>query len=542
MSTTLPPKGDASVAGASQPDRITDHDLLGGGDSDGKPEVEHHSGDVTSAAELTPEELELEKKLKKKIDTLIMPLVVLVYLMNYIDRNNYAAARLQGLETDLNLSDSQYQLGLSILFVGYILAQVPSNMLLNYMGRPSLYLGLFTMLWGSVSALTSLVKSFGQIVACRFILGMVEAPFFPGVLFYLSKWYTKSELNLRMSIFYSGSLISGAFGNLIAGGILSGLGNSHGLSPWQWLYIIEGVITVAVGFLLILVLPDFPDTWKGLSPELKQIANRRLAIEAAQADVDEAGGMSQLKGFKLAMMDPCTYVLALSYMCATGTAGFQNFFPTLTSTFVAGDDRVKALLLCAPPYLFITVGSLVHSVFSDRVGNRFWFYMYPIPLRNIPRVTIVGFLIFMFVDDSNFGAKYFSLFLMVVVFNMNGTTYAWIANAIPRPPAKRAAAFAFINSIGNSASIWTPFTYRQKDFPSYKLAMGINIGLQAVAAVCGVLMWYILTSRNKQLERMENEDSELSGKDLAVLQKTADLAGVDIATARRQQKGYRYMI
>lgn len=127
------------------------------------------------------------------------------------------------------------------------------------------------------------------------------------------------------------------------------------------------------------MLPDFPDTWKGLSPELKQIANRRLAIEAAQADVDEAGGMSQLKGFKLAMMDPCTYVLALSYMCATGTAGFQNFFPTLTSTFVAGDDRVKALLLCAPPYLLITVGSLVHSVFSDRVGNRFWFYMYPIP-------------------------------------------------------------------------------------------------------------------------------------------------------------------
>lgn len=89
MSTTLPPKGDASVAGASQPDRITDHDLLGGGDSDGKPEVEHHSGDVTSAAELTPEELELEKKLKKKIDTLIMPLVVLVYLMNYIDRYVY---------------------------------------------------------------------------------------------------------------------------------------------------------------------------------------------------------------------------------------------------------------------------------------------------------------------------------------------------------------------------------------------------------------------------------------------------------------------
>lgn len=126
--------------------------------------------------------------------------------------------------------------------------------------------------WGTVSALTSLVTNYSQIVACRFVLGLVcngqfRTPTFAdtprlkrlfslvsdheslflgaggltilGVLFYLSKWYTKKELNLRMSIFYSGSLISGAFGNLIAAGILNGLGNSRGLSPWQWLYIIE---------------------------------------------------------------------------------------------------------------------------------------------------------------------------------------------------------------------------------------------------------------------------------------------------------------
>lgn len=104
-----------------------------------------------------------------------------------------------------------------------------------------------------------------------------------------------------MSIFYSGSLISGAFGNLIAAGILSGLGHARGLSPWQWLYIIEGSITVCVGILVCIVLPDFPDTWRALSPELKHVANRRLAIEAAEADVDEAGGMSQVKGFKVSV-------------------------------------------------------------------------------------------------------------------------------------------------------------------------------------------------------------------------------------------------
>lgn len=173
--------------------------------------------------------------------------------------------------------------------------QVPSNLILNYMGRPSLYLGFFTSAWGLVSLLTSQVKSFGGIVACRFILGLVEAPFFAGVLFYLSKWYTKKELALRMSIFYAGSLLSGAFGSLIAAGILKGLDGKNGLAAWQWLYIIEGAITIAVGIAVMLFLPDFPSTWKRLSEEERHVANRRLAIEAADADVDEAGKMSQIR-------------------------------------------------------------------------------------------------------------------------------------------------------------------------------------------------------------------------------------------------------
>lgn len=96
-----------------------------------------------------------------------------VLQLTVTNRNNYPAARLQGLQEDLGLTDSQYQVGLSILFVGYILAQVPSNMLLNYIGRPSLYLGGFTVAWGLVSALTCLAKGYGSIVACRFFLGFV---------------------------------------------------------------------------------------------------------------------------------------------------------------------------------------------------------------------------------------------------------------------------------------------------------------------------------------------------------------------------------
>lgn len=120
-----------------------------------------------------------------------------------------------------------------------------------------------------------------------------EAPFFAGVLFYLSKWYTRKELALRMSIFYSGSLVSGAFGNLIAAGILSRLDGTRGLAAWRWLYIIEGAITCLIGLIITVILPDFPDTWRLLSPEMKMVATKRLAIEVSEADIDEEGGMNQ---------------------------------------------------------------------------------------------------------------------------------------------------------------------------------------------------------------------------------------------------------
>lgn len=353
------------------------------------------------------------------------------------------------------------------------------------------------------------------------------------MLFYLSKWYTKTELSLRMAIFYSGSLISGAFGNLIAAGILSGLSGARGMAAWQWLYVIEGSITVAIGLIICVVLPDFPDTWKALSPEMKHVANRRLAIDAAEADVDvEGGAMTQLTGIKLAFQDPKTYMLALMYMGITGAAGFQNFFPTLTATL--GYNHIISLLLVAPPYIFMVFYSFGHSFISDKMGNRFWFIVYPVP------VTIIGFIIFM--TTHSFGPRYFSFFLMNFVFAMNGTIYAWISNAIPRPPAKRAAALAFINSVGNSASIWTPFTYTDSSAPYYRPALGVCCGLQILALICAVVLRWYLQKQNRDLARMENEDSTLTDKEMRKLQKTADLEGIDVAAARALQKGYRFMI
>ncbi|KAI9926247.1 hypothetical protein ASPWEDRAFT_53496 [Aspergillus wentii DTO 134E9] len=476
-----------------------------------------HHEDIADIVGLSEEEQVVAKKLVRRIDLLIMPLVILVYLMNYIDRNNYAAARLQGLETDLNLQGNQYQTGLAILFVSYLLTQVPSNLFLNYCGRPSLYLGFFVTAWGLVSVLTSQVKGYGGIVACRFILGLVEAPFFSGALFYLSKWYTQDELTLRMAIFYSGSLISGAFGNLIAAGILNGLAGKRGLAAWQWLYIIEGSITVFIGLIICAILPDFPHTWRLLSEQEKHVANRRMALEAANADTDDGKGMSQLRGLKLAVMDIKTWILAIGYMAMAGAGGFQNFFPTLTDTL--GYDHIVSLLLVAPPYVFMTFWTYAHGVIADRCKRPFWFYMYPVP------ITIIGSIIFM--NCTTFGPRYFSFFLVIFIFAMNSTIYSWIASSIP---------------LGNSASIWTPYTFTENQAPYYRTAFGISLALQILAALMGVTLRWVLEVENRRLEKLENEDAPLSEADMESLRRTAEIGGIDIAMARAQQRGFRYMI
>ncbi len=168
----------------------------------------------------------------------------------------------------------------------------------------------------------------------------------------------------------------------------------------------------------------------------------------------------------------------------------------------------------------------------DTDVNYHRFYMYPIP------ITIIGFILFMTVES--FGPRYFSLFLVVFAFAMYGTLYSWIASSIPRPSAKRAVAIAFINAVGNSSSIWTSFLY--SDPPYYRKAFGTCIGLQIGAAACGIALRYVLTQENKRLERLGNEETELSALDRIKLQKIAQQEGIDLAIARAMQKNFRYLI
>lgn len=174
-----------------------------------------------------------EIKLVRKLDMWIMPTLWSMYWLNYLDRNAIALARLNDLEEDLNLSSTQYSTTVSILFVGYLLGQIPSNMFLTRT-RPSYYMASCMALWAVVSALTALSKDFKGLLLTRFFLGVTEAPYYPGALYLLSIFYTRKEIATRISILYTGNILATAFAGLIAAGIFAGLDDVGGLAGWQW--------------------------------------------------------------------------------------------------------------------------------------------------------------------------------------------------------------------------------------------------------------------------------------------------------------------
>ncbi|KAI5927454.1 major facilitator superfamily domain-containing protein [Camillea tinctor] len=446
-------------------------------------------------ARLTPEQrLELEKRLVKKIDVRLLPMLVLMYILNYIDRNNIAAAKLAGLPEDLHLSpnSSEFQTAVSILFVGYLLMQIPSNLFLNKIGKPALYLPGCMIVWGIISALTAAVTNYGGLIAVRFFLGFVEAAYFPGCLYYLSCWYTRKELGLRTAILYSGALISGAFSGLISAGITANMNGVRGISAWQWLFIIEGVITVAVAFVAFFVLPNFPRTTSWLSEEEKALAAWRLEEDIGEDDWVDSEHQTLWYGAKLAFADVKTYVLLVLLFGIIAGGSVTNFFPAVVKTL--GYNNVITLLLTCPPYVLTVIATFINAWHADRTGERYW---------HITLSLVVALAAFILAaTTTGLAPRYLAMMLMVPgIYCGFVVALAWISNTLPRPPAKRAAALAFINAVSNASSIYASYMYQDSMAPRYVVAMSVNCGTTFMAMVAALVLRIMLVRLNKKLDQ-----------------------------------------
>ncbi|CAH2350018.1 high-affinity nicotinic acid transporter [[Candida] railenensis] len=442
---------------------------------------------------LSEEEFEkLAKATRKKIDMRILPMIVFIYILNYLDRNNIATARLGGLETDLGLHGSQYQTCISILFVGYILMQIPANMIMNKFARPSVFLTIIMTCWGVVSCCCGAVHSYGGLLAVRILLGIIEAGFFPAALFYLSCWYSRKELALRTSILYSGSLISGAFAGLIGAGIINGMDGMRGMRAWRWLFIIEGAITVATVPLAYFILPDMPQNTKSLSQQEKDIIMWKLKVEVGQADSDSENSEKAYRGaMKLAFTDIKVWSVTgiLSFLVAA--CGVTNFFPSVVETL--NFNRITTLCLTAPPYLIAVVATFIWARHADKTGERFWHVVGPL------FISLISFIIA--AATMNTGARYFAMCIMIPSLYCSFTTIlSWMSNCVPRPPMKRAVALALMNCLSNSTSIWNSYLYPSSDAPQYLVAFCCNCAFILCAILLAVFLRFYLVRLNKKIE------------------------------------------
>ncbi|KUM57756.1 hypothetical protein ACN42_g9418 [Penicillium freii] len=455
-------------------------------------------------ANLTSEErTKAEKALVRKIDIRLLPMIIIMYILNYLDRNNIASARLAGLEEDLGLVGNQFATCVSILFVGYLLMQIPSNLMLNKFGKPALYLPIAMVLWGIISTATAAAQSYAGLVVIRFFLGFVEAAYFPGCLYFLSVWYTRKELGFRTAALYSGSLLSGAFSGLIAAGITRNMDHVLGLRAWRWLFIIEGAVTIVVAFAAILVLPNFPRTTSWLSEEEKQLAAWRLEEDIGEDDWVDSEQQSFLHGAKLAFTDIKTWVLMLMILCIVSSASVTNFFPTVVKTLQYGN--IETLLLTAPPYCLAVICAFGNAWHADRTGERYFHVTAPL------YISVVTFIIA--ATTTATAPRYVAMMLMVPSF-YSGYVVAlgWISNTLPRPAAKRAAALAAINCVSNASSIYASYMYPDSQAPRFIPAMSVNCATAFIAIVSATVLRFMLVRLNKKLDRGEEVEGAVPGE------------------------------
>ncbi|KAJ5103812.1 hypothetical protein N7532_004341 [Penicillium argentinense] len=440
-----------------------------------------------------------EIRLVRKLDMRIMPIMWAMYFLNYIDRNAIANARLNGLEEDLGLVGTQYNTCISILFVGYLLMQIPSNMLMSSKKvRPSLYMSVCMGCWAVVSACTALTKNYVGLVAVRFFLGITEAPFYPGALFLLSLFYTRKEIALRISILYSGNIIATAVAGLIAAATFATLDHKHGLKGWQWLFIIEGAVTFGVAGLGVFMLPDHPLTTRWLTPEERQLAHDRIARDTV--DSEESKGV--LAGLNQAIRDPRLFLLAFMQNMHLSACGFNNFFPTVVGSLGFGD--IITLVLTCPPYIVSGICCVVVGITSGRYNERTWHITFSMGM------AVVGYIISCV--TLNKGGRYLSCFLFASgAYAVNSVILGWVSATLGQTPEKKAASLSFINVVANASYIYTAYLYPKTDGPRYLTAMASNtaFGVATIASTWVLRWWLQSTNRKIRAGSIPGADTEV---------------------------------
>ncbi|KAF9550249.1 hypothetical protein EC957_001156 [Mortierella hygrophila] len=433
---------------------------------------------------------EMERRIVSKFDRHLLPLLGILYLFSYLDRVNIGNARLFGLEEAVHLSNGQYNIALASFFLAYCLFELPSNWMLVRVG-PRTWIPLLMFLWGGVSLALAWVTDFTGLVVARFALGTAEAGFVPGVLFYITLFYKRSEHSFRIAIFLCFNILAGAFGGLLAAGI-SQLAGKWGLQGWQWIFILEAIPTLLLAILTWVIMTPSPMQAKFLTEEERIYATNRIIVDSDVVSTVEASWRQT----RSALTDVRVYLICLGSMFLhIPSAGVVMFLPSLIADM--GFKATTAQLLTVPPYLVAACVSLLVPWWSDRLGIRGYFAIF------IPMASVVGFSLLAFAPWTwlRYLAVTFALCGMVPTSSI---LTSWLTNNCVGH-AKRATALAMMVSAGSLAGMIGTQVYRPDDAPRYQRGHIV----MAISICCFILNSLILrTMLSRENHRRDNNQTK----------------------------------
>src|SRR5215831_11138479 len=236
------------------------------------------------------DDTDLARTTMRRVSLRLMPLIFVLFVCNYLDRTNVAIAKLQMMR-DLNFSDAAYSFGVSIFFVGYAILEVPSNLILARLGARR-WIARIMITWGLIASAMMFVRTPLHFYALRLLLGVAEAGFFPGIVYYLSLWFPATQRAWALSRFIAAAPISSVIGSPLSGWLL-GFKGWHGLAGWQWVFLLEGTPSVLIGVAVLLLLTDRPSEARWLTLEQREWLVARL-----ERDEDQSAAPHGLSAFR----------------------------------------------------------------------------------------------------------------------------------------------------------------------------------------------------------------------------------------------------
>lgn len=382
--------------------------------------------------------VESQKALFKKIAWRLMPFLFICYLIAQVDRMNVSFAKLQMLD-ELKFSDTIYGLAAGIFFIGYVLFEVPSNIMLRKYGAHR-WISRIMVSWGIVTIGMMFVTTPMQFYVMRFLLGVAEAGFFPGVIYYLTYWFPKAHRTRMTAIFMTAIALSGVIVGPISGWIMQSMHTLHGYSGWQWLFIIEGVPAVILGVCCLFYLPETPAKSKWLSAEDKRQLDSIMTLES--------GAQVELP-LREVLRGPRVWLLSAIYGCyGMSFFGFVFWLPTIVKA--AGvNDPLSIGLLTSIPWAIAVIAMFFIAIQVDRKQNAL-----PV-LMVLSALAAVGWALSPTVS-GNVGLSMAVLSLAMFGL-MSSLPVFWNLPTTAYHGTAAAAVIAIVTSLGNVPGFFSPY-------------------------------------------------------------------------------------